>query len=35
MTNIILLNLEYFLVFLAFAIWEILWLRINIDKEEA
>ena len=30
MTNIILLNLGYFLVFLALAIREILWLRITI-----
>ena len=30
MTNIIFLNLEYFLVFLALAIREILWLRITI-----
>ena len=30
MTNIILLNLGYFMVFLALAIREILWLRITI-----
>ena len=30
MTNLILLNLGYFLVFLALAIREILWLRITI-----
>ena len=35
MTNIIFLNLEYFLVFLALAILEILWLRITITAGQS
>ena len=35
MTNIILLNLGYFLVFLALAIREILWLRITITAGQS
>ena len=35
MTNIILLNLGYFLVFLALAIREILWLRITITTGQS
>ena len=33
MTNLILLNLGYFLVFLALAIREIFWLRITITAD--
>ena len=35
MTNLILLNLGYFLVFLALAIREILWLRITITAGQS
>ena len=35
MTNIIFLNLEYFLVFLALAIQEILWMRITITAGQS
>ena len=35
MTNVILLNLGYFLVFLALAIREMLWLRITITGKPA